>query len=115
MMNVRQMVLAGVVAMVAATGSSSAVAGGALVGDAFALSCEGRHRYVLQPHAVTEAGEVITGSLRFSRRRSAGLRLIPMGQGYRYAGAGFWLDGIRDQAVLYRGKRRPVACIVAAL
>jgi hypothetical protein len=38
-----------------------------------------------------------------------------MGQGYRYAGAGVWLDSIRDQAVLYRGERGPVACTVAAL
>src|SRR5690606_17416670 len=70
---------------------------------------------LLIPRSVTEAGEVITGGLRLSARRSAGLRLIPMGIGYRYAGAGFWLDGIRDQAVLYRGNRRPLACVVAAL
>lgn len=114
-MNARQMLFVGTVAMAAAAAPLPAVAGGALVGSTFSLSCDGGQHYLLMPRAVTDAGEVITGSLRLSARRSASLRLIPMGTGYRYAGAGFWLDGIRDQAVLYRGNRRPLACIVAAL
>lgn len=115
-MNARQMLLAaGMATMAIAAGPLPAVAGGALVGSGFAVFCDGGQRYLLAPRAVTDAGEVIIGTLRLSPHRSASLRLIPMGQGYRYAGAGVWLDGIRDQAVLYRGERGPVACTVAAL
>jgi hypothetical protein len=41
------------------------------------------------------------------------VRLIPMGDGYRYAGRGVWLDGIRGDATLHFGQHRAVDCLVS--
>jgi hypothetical protein len=87
---------------------SAAQAGGRYEGIRF--SCESGRSTTLQPHAVTEVGEVVTGRLYTGPRRGAKLRLIPMGNGYRYAGRGIWLDGIRSDAELHLGKHASTPC-----
>ena len=76
------------------------------------ISCENGHTYPLVPIAVSDAGDVVTARLITAPRRSTHVRLIPMGSGYRYAGRGIWLDGIRGQGVLNFGKMVAVACDV---
>jgi hypothetical protein len=90
---------------------SAAVAGGTHLYD-FQVSCSNGHDYALRPRAVTVDGDVVTG--RFGRVHHQGrhVRLIPMGVGYRYAGKGIWLDGVRGQAVLHLSKRRSYECMV---
>jgi hypothetical protein len=83
---------------------SAAQAGGRYEG------CDNGRAYTLQPHAVTVVGEVVTGRLYTSPRRAAKVRLIPMGNGYRYAGRGIWLDGIRGDAELHLGKYATTGC-----
>lgn len=78
--------------------------------DGIRFACDNGRTYTLQPHAVTVAGEVVTGRLYTSPRRAAKVRLIPMGNGYRYAGRGIWLDGIRGDAVLHLGKSAYTPC-----
>lgn len=79
---------------------------------AFIVACQNGANYVLQSDPVTFGGDVVTGRFFLSPRHSVHVRLIPMGQGYRYAGRGLWLDGIRNQAVLFLRKNRPIACSV---
>ena len=81
----------------------------------FSVDCENGVSYRLQAGPVTTAGDVITGHFYLAPNRGVHVRLIPMGDGYRYAGRGLWLDGIRDRAYLYFGKERPFACKVAAI
>lgn len=69
---------------------------------------------MLRAGPVTDSGDVVTGHLYLRPDRGVHVRLIPMGDGYRYAGRGVWLDGIRDHAWLYFGKHRRVACLVNA-
>jgi hypothetical protein len=57
----------------------------------------------------------VTGHFYLSRHHGLPMRLIPMGEGYRYAGRGIWLDGIREHALLYLSKYRPLACVVSRL
>ena len=78
------------------------------------LSCENGRHYPLQPRAVSVIGDVVTGYLQLSPRHRIHVRLIPMGDGYRYAGRGIWFDGIRGDAVLFDGPSRSVACSVIA-
>lgn len=77
-----------------------------------ALSCDNGRIYPLRVRAVSDVGEVVTGYLSLSPRHSAHVRLVPMGDGYRYAGRGIWFDGKRDVAVLYFGKNSAVNCTV---
>jgi len=77
-----------------------------------ALSCENGRVYPLRVRAVSDFGEVVTGYLSTSPRHATHVRLIPMGDGYRYAGRGIWFDGKRDVAVLYFGKNSAVNCTV---
>lgn len=79
---------------------------------AFNVSCANGANYVLTPQAQTVTGDVVTGYLLISRRHVAKVRLIPMGEGYRYSGRGIWLDGIRSAALLYFGKSEPLPCAV---
>jgi hypothetical protein len=104
--------------------AASLLVGGALpaaaqypftVGQALSLSCENGRTYALTPRSSTLAGDVVTGYLRLSPRRSVHVRLVPMGVGYRYIARGIWLDGVRSEAVLHFGKRTSVACTVAAV
>ena len=74
--------------------------------------CENGQQYPLCPIAVSVVGEVVTASL-FTGRHAAHVRLIPMGVGYRYAGRGIWLDGVRENALLNFGKYNQIACTIA--
>lgn len=79
--------------------------------QAITLHCENSRVYGLCPIAVTDAGELVTA--RLSTPASIPVRLIPMGDGYRYAGKGMWFDGKDSVGRLYFGERRSVACNVA--
>jgi hypothetical protein len=74
------------------------------------LSCENGQTYVLRPHGVTIDGDLVTGYLLRVHNQTHYMRLIPMGEGYRYSGVGIWLDGVREVAVLNFGLHRAVAC-----
>lgn len=80
----------------------------------FVVACENGANYLLRSGRTTDSGDVVTGRFFLSPRRSVHVRLMPMGDGYRYAGRGLWLDGIRDQALLYLRKNQPIACHVGA-
>lgn len=71
------------------------------------FQCENGRSYPLCPIAISAAGEVVTATLRGSY-----VRLVPMGVGYRYAGKGIWLDGLRENAILNTSKRDAVACSI---
>ncbi|MEN3381819.1 MAG: hypothetical protein V7608_1863 [Hyphomicrobiales bacterium] len=77
------------------------------------LACSNGHTYGLSPRAVAIDGDLVTGYLHLSPRHAVHVRLIPMGDGYRYAGRGIWLDGIRGEATLHFGKHRSVDCSVS--
>ena len=85
---------------------------GWLAQDQLTLSCENGRQYPLQPRAVSVVGDVVTGYLVISPRQRIHMRLIPMGDGYRYAGRGVWFDGIRGDAQLFHGPSRSMACSV---
>ena len=87
-----------------------AQAGGVCAG--LTLTCENGRSYPLCPIAVSVEGEIVTGRLGLGAGRGAHVRLVPMGVGYRYIGRSVWFDGIRNDAVLYLGKTRAVACTV---
>jgi len=76
------------------------------------LACSNGRTYALSPRAVAVDGDLVTGYLHLSPRNAVHVRLIPMGDGYRYAGRGIWLDGIRGDATLHFGKHRTVGCSV---
>jgi len=61
---------------------------------------------------VSEEGEVVTAHLVLGPGRGTHVRLIPLGNGYRYAGRGVWFDGIRQEATLNFGPRSSVQCTV---
>jgi len=95
--------------------ASAAQAGGLLPGAAFSIDCENGAVYRLTSGAVAEPGDIVTARLHLGRHHTAPVRLIPMGEGYRYAGRGVWLDGIGEHALLYRSKYNPVACTVSRI
>ncbi|RED41939.1 hypothetical protein BJ123_102108 [Rhodopseudomonas thermotolerans] len=78
----------------------------------FAVSCANGGNYLLKSGPVAEPGQIVTARFYFNPHRAASVRLIPMGNGYRYAGRDFWIDGIRDQALLYLRKHEPIPCVV---
>ena len=80
-------------------------------GGSLALSCDNGRVYPLRIRAVSEAGEIVTGYLGTGYGQ-VHVRLIPMGNGYRYAGRGIWFDGKRDVALLYFGKDHAVNCAI---
>jgi len=94
----------------AAFGSAPASAGGTC--SELQLHCENGHTYPLCPIAVSDIGEVVTGHLVLAPRRGLHVRLVPMGQGYRYIGRGVWFDGVREDGMLYFGNSQPIACKV---
>jgi hypothetical protein len=93
----------------------TAHAEGLLPGAAFSVDCQDGAVYRLTSGRVTFPGDIVTGHLYLTPRRAMPVRLIPMGEGYRYAGHGVWLDGIREHALLYRSKYNPVACVVSRI
>jgi hypothetical protein len=78
----------------------------------FSVTCENGRNYSLRTRAVSDEGDLVTGHLMLAPRRSVHVRLIPMGVGYRYAGKGVWLDGIREAAVLNFSNSHQIACTV---
>lgn len=76
------------------------------------FTCENGRQYPLCPIAVSVAGEVVTASLQTGRSGGVHVRLVPMGVGYRYAGPGVWVDGVRGNAVLNFGKHSQIACTI---
>jgi hypothetical protein len=77
------------------------------------LTCENGREYPICPIAVSVAGELVTGTLYTAPHRATYVRLVPMGVGYRYAGKGIWLDGLRGNALLNFGNHSSVACTVS--
>jgi hypothetical protein len=88
------------------------VAAGAGCQD-LALVCENGRTYPICPIAISVAGELVTGRLMTTPSSGTHIRLIPMGNGYRYAGRGVWFDGKYTAASIYFGPHSaPVACEV---
>jgi hypothetical protein len=103
-----------VVALFAAAllGSVSASASSGGYCTELQLHCENGHTYPVCPIAVSDAGELVTGRLVLSPRHGVHVRLVPMGQGYRYIGRGIYFEGVRADAMLYFGNKDPLACTV---
>jgi hypothetical protein len=77
------------------------------------LACENGRNYPLQPAAASRDYDLVTGYLlRTGRGHAVHLTLVPMGNGYRYAGLGVWFDGVRGDAVLNWDRPDAVACKV---
>jgi hypothetical protein len=110
-----QSVLAGVVAVLCLAGLTSGASAQELTlpGARFAIACENGGNYSLIAGPAVVPGDVVIAHLFLGHRGGVRVRLIPMGEGYRYAGPGVWLDGIRDHALLYLSKYHPVACTVS--
>jgi hypothetical protein len=108
-------ILCGVVAGLSLVGAASRADAGAslLPGADFSVACENGVIYRLSSGAVAPPGDIVTAYLYLTPRHALPVRLMPMGMGYRYAGRGVWLDGIREHALLYLSKYRPLACIVS--
>jgi hypothetical protein len=115
-MKIKHWILLGLLAAPAAVmGTSCASAQTYLPGAEFSVACENGGNYRLNSGRAAFPGDIVTGHLHLGPRHAVSVRLIPMGEGYRYAGHGVWLDGIRDHALLYRSKYRPVACVVSRI
>ena len=72
-----------------------------------------RARISNSPDRVSRENDLVTGyMLMTGRGHGVHMRLIPMGSGYRYAGAGVWFDGLRGNAALYWGTPAEVPCKV---
>jgi hypothetical protein len=82
-----------------------------LAGAQLVLTCDNGRVYPIRARAVSDAGELVTGYIQTAPRKSHHFRLIPMGTGYRYAGLGFWFDGVRNEATLDIGTHQ-AACTV---
>jgi hypothetical protein len=102
--------VAGAMLATAILGAAPASAGGTC--SELQLQCENGRTYPLCPIAVSDVGEVVTGHLVTAPRRGIHVRLVPMGQGYRYIGRGVWFDGVREDGLLYFGNNQPIACKV---
>jgi hypothetical protein len=76
------------------------------------LSCDNGHTYSVVSYAMTLDGDLVTGYLFVTPRRSVHVRLVPMEHGYRYIGPGLYFEGVRQMATLYFGKSVGVACEV---
>lgn len=81
----------------------------------FNVACENGGNYTLRARAVSDEGDLVTGYLHLAPRRAVHVRLVPMGIGYRYAGPGVWLDGIRETAVLNFSNAEQIPCTVTPL
>lgn len=72
--------------------------------------CSNGTTYWLRTHASTRDGELVTGYLLHGPGTVQKVRLIPMGDGYRYSGKGIWLDGVRENAILNIGPTVSIPC-----
>lgn len=119
MMRFRQaftgMMIAAGMTVGASVAHAGGLVGGLLPGAAFNVDCQNGAVYRLTSGPVTVPGDIVTARLQLSPHHAMPVRLIPMGEGYRYAGRGVWLDGIREHALLYRSKYHPVACVVSPI
>jgi len=110
--------LAGAIALLAIGISTQALADGFATRGAYSakasifLNCENGRTYPIRPAAVSVEGDLVTGYLLTGHGRGVHIRLMPMGDGYRYAGLGIWFDGLRGNAVLNWGTPRAVNCTV---
>ena len=77
-----------------------------------ALVCQNGRTYPICPIAVSVAGELVTGRLVTAPAQGTHIRLIPMGDGYRYAGRGIWFDGKYNTATLFFSQQASTACDV---
>lgn len=77
-----------------------------------ALVCENGRTYPICPIAISVAGELVTGRLVTAPHGGTHIRLIPMGDGYRYAGRGIWFDGKYSKATLFFAQNQGTACDV---
>lgn len=94
--------------------STAASAAGPHDGQKMWLACENGRNYPIQPVAVSREYDLVTGyMLRTGTGHAVHLRLVPMGNGYRYEGGGIWFDGVRGNAVLNWGRPDAVPCTVA--
>jgi hypothetical protein len=114
-MRFKHMLLGMLIATGAAVAAPRAHAEGLLPGAAFSIDCQDGAVYKLTSGRVAFPGDIVTAHLYLTPRHAMPVRLIPMGEGYRYAGHGVWLDGIREHALLYRSKYQPVACLVTRI
>jgi hypothetical protein len=114
-MRLKHTLLGLVVAAGMAAAATVSHAEGLLPGAAFSVDCQDGAVYKLTSGRVTVPGDIVTAHLYLTPNRGMPVRLIPMGEGYRYAGHGVWLDGIREHALLYRSKYNPVACVVTRI
>jgi hypothetical protein len=114
-MRFRQWILIGLLAGFSLAGQISRADAQAAFfpGADFAVACENGGTYRLSSGPVAPPGDIVTAYLYLTPRHALPVRLIPMGMGYRYAGRGVWLDGIREHALLYLSKYRPLACTVS--
>jgi hypothetical protein len=86
---------------------------GAAYSAGMALNCDNGRTYPIRAVAVSDLGDLVTGLLFTTPRNAVHIRLIPMGDGYRYSGRGIWFDGLRGDAMLYFGKAAAaVSCTV---
>jgi hypothetical protein len=76
------------------------------------LACENGREYPIRAVAVSDLGDLVSGYLVTAPRHNVHIRLVPMGDGYRYAGRGVWFDGLRDSAVLTFQSAGSVPCVV---
>ncbi|MFC0243783.1 hypothetical protein [Rhodopseudomonas telluris] len=112
-MTITRLIMSAALALPLATAAAApASAHFLLPGASFSISCADGASYVLRTPAVGMPGEIVTAHLHLAPHRAVPVRLIPMGDGYRYAGRGIWLDGIGSQALLYRTKYQPTACVI---
>jgi hypothetical protein len=79
----------------------------------YLLSCENGRTYQVRARAVTVNGELVTGYLYTGRHRGAHIRLVPMGDGYRYIAHGPYFEGWRADAEINFRKHHPIACTVS--
>ena len=98
-------------AAVLVVGSTGAVAH--RTGAGYLLSCENGRTYPVRARAVTVDGDLVTGYIHAGRHRGAHVRLVPMGDGYRYVARGLYFEGWRADADLNFRRHRPIACTVA--
>jgi len=105
-----KIVFAAVLMIGLGTGQGMAAGGGLC--STLRLSCENGQNYPICPIAVSSEGELVTGQLVLGRGSGIHVRLVPMGDGYRYIGRGVWFDGLHNEAALTLSKNRTVACTV---
>ena len=107
------LLLAGLPILCARAGAADLGATGPARAASMVLACQNGANYPIQPIAVSREGDLVTGyMLRVGTGRAIHLRLVPMGNGYRYEGGGVWFDGVRSRAVLNWGRPGAVPCEV---